>query len=171
MLPLMKKTKFAVMIGAVLFVGAILAITQTAQFSAGQMMNQSNNTNANNTGTKFTRSLTTPPSQPANVTKGGISAFEIGPQGFARARNITGIGVPIDTSKLKMHIDEAKNALNKNDTNGSLTHLIAALDVINNILNGNATTMTTQNATSAQGSMSSQSSPSSNMTSSTPMQR
>jgi hypothetical protein len=70
-----------------------------------------------------------------------------------------------------MHIDEAKNALNKNDTNGSLTHLIAALDVINNILNGNATTMTTPNATSAQGSMSSQSSPSSNMTSSTPMQR
>jgi hypothetical protein len=45
----MKKTKFAVMIAAVLFVGAILAITQTAQFSAGQTMNQSNNTNANNT--------------------------------------------------------------------------------------------------------------------------
>ena len=53
----MKITKYAVMIGAVLFVGAILAITQTAQFSAGQVMNQSSSTNAINTGIQDTAKL------------------------------------------------------------------------------------------------------------------
>jgi hypothetical protein len=54
------KPKYPLMIGAVLFVGTILTISQTAQFSAGQMMNQSRHAGANNTGIQFFESLTKP---------------------------------------------------------------------------------------------------------------
>jgi hypothetical protein len=57
--------------------------------------------------------LTRPPKGNANLT--GASPTTIGPHGFVNATNITGVGLLIDTSKLKMHIVEARNALDKNE--------------------------------------------------------
>lgn len=77
----MEKTKYAVIIGAVLFVGAILAITQTAQFSAGQVMNQPISTNAINTGNQDTAKLEThlvaaEDALKAGNTKGSLNHLE-----------------------------------------------------------------------------------------------
>jgi hypothetical protein len=55
------------------------------------------------------------------------------------------IPTPIDTTQLRMHVDEANRALQASNTQGAMTHVILALEEIETILGGNATS--TANAT------------------------
>jgi hypothetical protein len=142
MLPLMNKTKYAVMIGAVLFVGAILAITQTAQFSAGQVMKQSiSSTNAINTGNQDTAKLETHLVAAKNAleagnTNGALTHLEVA------LKLINHIQMECNNNNnnygiLEEHLVAAENTLKADDTQGSLDHLDAALNIQSECNNNN----------------------------------
>jgi len=150
----MKQHKYVFIVGAILLAGAISVVAQTQlsiAASSGTSTSMATNSGENGTGKKFSESLVNQTGSAGNYTAGGN--FTIGNQGFANGTTISGIGMPVDTTKLKMHIDEAKSAMQGNDTQGAMTHVILALDEIEMILSGNATT--TANATNTASNMTS----------------
>lgn len=138
----MEYKNYALLIGAILFVGVALVVLQSSQTSAAQQ------SNSNNTGTQFFLSLTNKTKPTGNATAAGN--YTLGALGFgnkSKAVQPQPLMVPVNTTSLKLHIDEAKSSLNNNDTKGALTHVIAALEEVNKVLSGNATTMTPTNTT------------------------
>lgn len=90
---------------------------------------------------------------PFNVTEAernetATGNFSLAEEGFANATEPAGLPLPVNTDKLQMQIEEARSAMNANDTHGALTHTIEALDEIERILAGNGTSTASANATS-----------------------
>ena len=116
----------------------------TAQTSSGGSSTMATTSGQNGTGKQFSQSLTNKTAGNGNYTAGGN--FTVGNQGFANGTKISGLGLPVDTTALKMHINEAKSAMQSNNTSQAMTHVILALQELDNILSGNTTN--TANATS-----------------------
>lgn len=117
-----------------LLVGAILAI---GAFAAIQM----NNTAVGQAGGGVV---------PPNVTEPGGNAsaagnFTITDEGLGNGTLPASISTPVDTTELRMHIDEARSAMEANDTQTAMMHIVIALEEIESVLGGNATS--TANAT------------------------
>jgi hypothetical protein len=157
-LSVMKHAKYAFIVGAILLAGAISMAAQTqlttAQTGSGNP-SWTTNSEENGTGKQFSESLANKTGgTTGNYTAGGN--FTIGNQGFANGTTISDIGSsPVDTTKLKMHISEAKNAMQSNNTQGVMTNVIAALDEIEMILGGNATTTANATGITSMGNMTS----------------
>lgn len=140
-MPFMRKYMYALAIGAVLAASAILAAAQN-----GALAQQ-----VNGTGKKFSESvLPDGSSGKANYTAGGN--YTIGKGGFGGNETTlasSGLPYPVDTTTLRMHIDEAKTAMQSNDTQGAMNHMILALEEIESILGGNATMMSNTTSTAS----------------------
>jgi hypothetical protein len=143
----MENIKYAFLVGAILLAGAISVVAQTqlviAQTSSGGSTVATTG-GQNGTGKQFSESLANKTAPNGNYSAGGN--FTVGKQGFANGTKISGMGWPVDTSALKMHISEAKKAMGSNNTSAAMMHVVAALQELDKILSGNSTN--TANATS-----------------------
>ena len=129
---------YALATGAILAAAALLAAVQSGAFA------QQNN----GTGKEFSKSLLPDGNTQTNSSAGGN--FTIGQEGFGgNETRLAGSPYPVDTTALKMHIDEAKSAMQSNDTQGAMNHMILALEEIESIFSGNSTMTSSANTTSA----------------------
>jgi len=71
--------------------------------------------------------------------------FTVTEQGLGNGTMTANIPTPVDTTQQGLHVDEANKAMQANNTQGAMTHVILALEEIETILGGNATS--TANAT------------------------
>jgi hypothetical protein len=93
---------------------------------------------------------------PRNATDGGgdpsaAGNFTITEKGLGNGTEPASIPTPVDTAQLKMHIDAADAAMQSNDTQAAMQHIILALEEVEMILGGNTTS--TANATDTMSNM------------------
>ena len=155
----MKQITYAFIMGAILAAGALVA-------AQPQVLAQTtNNTNTNTTSTEqeVTGELIEEGTQgTSNFTEGGN--FTIGPEGFGNETTISGLSQPLDTAQLNMHIEEAKTSMQGNDTQAALNHVILALEEVEMLLGGNATSTAMEGNATAMGNMTATDNSTSNMT-------
>ncbi len=87
---------------------------------------------------------------PRNATDTGENPaaagnYTITERGLGNGTQPASISAPVDTTQRKMHIDEAKTAMQSNDTQEAMQHILLALEQVKMILGGNTTS--TANAT------------------------
>ena len=154
----MKQITYAFIIGAILAAGALVGTHTQA------LAQTTNNTNTTSTEQEVTGELIEEGTQgTSNFTEGGN--FTIGQEGFGNETTISGLSQPLDTAQLKMHIEEAKTSMQGNDTQAALNHVILALEEIEMLLGGNATSTAMEgNATSMGNNMTATDNSTSNMT-------
>ncbi len=111
----MERTRYAFLIGAALAASAFVGIITQLNAAVGQ-----------------TQGGVVPPN--ATGTTGGNLT------GLGNETMLSSIPTPVNTTQLRMHIDEANSAVQANDTQGALTHIVLALEEIESILGGNVTT-------------------------------
>lgn len=142
---IMNSIKYAIAIGAVLVAGA-LALPQL------NVMAQNNGVNG--TGTEFSETLVEPATGgSSNFTAGGN--YTIGDDGFGNGTTVSGLGMAVDTTILRMHIDDAKAANQTGDTQAALSHVILALEELETILSGNSTSTASMGNMTSVGNMTS----------------
>lgn len=123
----MKHARYSLLIGAILAAGAFAAIQINAAVAqAGEGVVPLNATDTSGD-----------PAAAGNAT--------ITEEGLGNGTAPAGVPVPVDTTALKMHIDEANTAMQSNDTQAAMQHIILALEEVQMILGGDATR--TANAT------------------------
>ena len=128
----MERVKYSFLIGAALVAGAFLAIQMNAV--VGQ------------TGEGVVPLNATETQSDANAGN-----FTITEEGLGNGTMPASIPVPVDTAQLKLHINEAKIAMQTNDTQSAMDHMVLALEEIEMILGGNATTTANSTDTATAG--------------------
>jgi hypothetical protein len=129
----MKHARYSLVIGAILAAGAFGAIQMNA--AVGQAGEGVVPRNATDTG-----------GDPA-----AAGNFTVTEEGLGNGTEPASIPTPVDTTQLKMHIDAANTAMQSNDTQAATHHIILALEEVEMILGGNATS--TANATDMMSNM------------------
>ena len=132
-----KRTMFSFLIGAAILAVAGMAATQQ-QMAVGQAGGGVVSPNATETGNQ------------SSTTRAGN--FTVTEKGLGNGTLPSSTSTPVDTTQLKMHIEEARKALDGNNTQAAMTHIVMALEQIKMILGGNTTSTTSANSTSAIGS-------------------
>jgi hypothetical protein len=129
----MERTIYGLVVGAIVAAGALGAIQLNAAVgqAGGGVLPQ----NATDTGGD--------PSAAGN--------FTITEKGLGNGTAPASIPVPVDTAQLKMHVDAANAAVQANDTQAAMQHIVLALEEVETILGGDVTS--TANATDTMGNM------------------
>jgi hypothetical protein len=151
----MKHIMYAFIMGAILAAGALVA-------AQPQVLAQTTNNNTS-TEQEVTGELIEEGAQgTSNFTEGGN--FTIGQEGFGNETTISGLSQPLDTTQLKMHIEEAKTSMQGNDTQAAFNHVILALEEVEMLLGGNATSTAMEGNATSMGNMTATDNSTSNMT-------